>query len=97
MRKVKVHKSANKLSLWRFKPTLCLLPQDFVKSSFGAKATGPERPEIDADQSLSHNKATDLCLPPAAARRAHARLEEGAAGVTGYQGGGKLRASCTLP
>lgn len=38
---------------------------------------------------------TDLCLPRAA-KKAHVRLQEGAARVTGCQGGGVRRASCHL-
>lgn len=49
--------------------------------------------EIDADQSLSHYRATDLCLSQQQVAGT-ARLEEGAAGELGCQGGGKLSASC---
>lgn len=65
MKKVSVPKSALQisLSLWHFNPTLCAPPQELVKLSFGAKVTGPEGPEIDADQALSHNRI-QICACP---------------------------------
>lgn len=59
-----------------------------MKSYFGAKVTGPEGREIDAESFVFYNRDTGLCLASRSSWEGTCvRLEEGTAAVMGQAEG----------